>query len=50
MCSVGGGDFDLDIEKFELERYKCNECGNKFDAMGEKVTCPSCWSKNVAKI
>jgi DNA-directed RNA polymerase subunit RPC12/RpoP len=49
MCSVGGGDFDLEIEKMEVERYKCNDCGNKFDAMGEKVVCPSCQSENVVK-
>ena len=49
MCSVGGGDFNLDIEQLQLERYKCNDCGNKFDSMGEKVVCPSCWSENVIK-
>jgi DNA-directed RNA polymerase subunit RPC12/RpoP len=49
MCSAGGGDFNLDIEQIELERYKCNDCGNKFDSMGEKVVCPSCWSENVIK-
>jgi predicted amidophosphoribosyltransferase len=45
MCSAGGGDFDIDIEQLELERYKCNDCGNKFDAMGEKVVCSSCMSE-----
>lgn len=50
MCSVGGGDFELDIEKLELDRYQCNDCGNKFDAMGDKVICPSCMSENVKKI
>jgi len=47
MCSVGGGDFDLEIEKIEVTRYMCKDCGNKFDGMGEKVVCPSCQSENV---
>jgi Zn finger protein HypA/HybF involved in hydrogenase expression len=47
MCSVGGGDFNLEIEKIEVVRYRCKDCGNKFDAMGEKVVCPSCQSENV---
>jgi len=50
MCSVGGTDFEFDIEKIEVERYQCNNCGNKFDAMGEKVLCPSCQSENVVKV
>ncbi|NQE44953.1 hypothetical protein C5S31_02865 [ANME-1 cluster archaeon GoMg2] len=50
MCSVGDADFDLDIEKIEVTRYKCNDCGNKFDGMGEKVICPSCHSKNVVVV
>ena len=50
MCSVGGGDFNLEVEGLELERYKCNSCGNKFDGMGEEVVCPSCQSGNVVKI
>lgn len=50
MCSVGGGDFALEIEQLQVERYKCNDCGNKFDAIGEKVVCPSCMSENVEKV
>jgi len=50
MCSVGGGDFNLEIEEIELERYKCNDCGNKFGGMGDKVICPSCHSENIVKI
>lgn len=50
MCSVGGGDFCLDVEELELERYRCNDCGNTFDAIGEKVVCPSSPSENVVKI
>ncbi len=50
MCSVGDVSFDLDIEELEMERYRCNECGNKFDAIGEKVVCPACQSENVEKI
>ncbi|MBC8521541.1 MAG: hypothetical protein H8D26_06085 [Methanomicrobia archaeon] len=49
MCSVGGSDFEFDIEKVEVDRYRCNNCGNKFDGMGEKVLCPSCQSENVVK-
>jgi len=50
MCSVGGADFDLEIEKIELDSYKCNNCGNKFDAIGDKVVCPSCQSEDVVKL
>ncbi|MHC1611540.1 MAG: hypothetical protein ACXQTW_08140 [Candidatus Methanospirareceae archaeon] len=50
MCSVGGGDFNLEVEELEIERYRCNDCRNEFDAMGEEVVCPSCQSKNVVKI
>ena len=50
MCSVGGGDFDFEIEKIELTRYKCKDCGNKFYGIGEKVLCPSCQSENVVTV
>jgi DNA-directed RNA polymerase subunit RPC12/RpoP len=50
MCSVGGGDFNLEVEELELERYKCKDCGNKFEGMGEEVVCPSCQSEKVVKI
>lgn len=50
MCSVGGSDIEFDIEKVEVDRYRCNNCGNKFDGMGEKVLCPSCQSENVVKV
>ncbi len=49
MCSVGGTDFEFEREEIEVERYKCRDCGNKFDAMGDKVVCPSCQSENVVK-
>ncbi|MFV9676888.1 MAG: hypothetical protein ACNYVW_04465 [Methanosarcinales archaeon] len=47
MCSVGEGDFNIEIEKMEVTRYECKDCGNKFDSMGDKVVCPSCLSENV---
>ncbi len=50
MCSVGGGDFNLEIEELEFERFQCKDCGNKFEGMGEDVICPSCQSENVVKI
>ncbi len=50
MCSVGGGDFDLEIEKMEVVRYGCKDCGNKFDSLGEKVICPSCQSENIVRV
>ncbi len=34
MCSVGKGDFNLEIEHLKVERYKCNDCGKKFDVLG----------------
>jgi len=50
MCSVGDMSLDIEIEELELERYRCKDCGNKFDAMGERVICPACQSENVEKI
>lgn len=50
MCSVGGGDFKIELEELEFARYKCNDCGNKFEGMGEEVVCPSCQSANVKKL
>lgn len=50
MCSVGGGDFSLEVAKIEVARYKCEDCGNQFDGMGEKVACPSCQSENVVRM
>jgi Zn finger protein HypA/HybF involved in hydrogenase expression len=50
MCSVGGGDFNIEIGEIEMDRYKCKDCGNKFDGIGEKVICPSCHSANVIRI
>jgi Zn finger protein HypA/HybF involved in hydrogenase expression len=50
MCSVGGGDFNLEVEELEMEQYKCKDCGNKFNGMGEDVVCPGCQSSNVEKL
>ena len=50
MCSVGGGDFNLEVEELEMEQYKCKDCGNKFNGMGEDVVCPGCQSPNVEKV
>lgn len=50
MCSVGGGDFSLEVSKLEVVKYKCNGCGNRFEGMGDDVVCPSCQSENVAKL
>jgi DNA-directed RNA polymerase subunit RPC12/RpoP len=50
MCNVGGSDFEFDIETLEVDRYRCNNCGNKFDGLGEKIVCPSCRSENVVKV
>ncbi len=30
MCSVGGGEFSLDIEEMDVVEYKCRACGNIF--------------------
>ncbi|MCW3135372.1 MAG: hydrogenase maturation nickel metallochaperone HypA [Canidatus Methanoxibalbensis ujae] len=49
MCSVGGGDFNLEIEELEAVKYKCKDCGNTFDAIGTSVRCPSCESSNVVR-
>ncbi len=27
MCSVGGGEFSLDIEEMDVVEYKCRACG-----------------------
>jgi Zn finger protein HypA/HybF involved in hydrogenase expression len=50
MCSVGGGDFNLDIEEMEVEEFKCKDCGNTFKSIGKEAICPSCQSENVMKL
>ncbi len=48
MCTVGGGP---DLGNIELsiaaKDYECLKCKNKFKAMGRKVVCPSCKSRDV---
>ncbi|KAF5424441.1 MAG: hypothetical protein C00003105_00774 [ANME-2 cluster archaeon HR1] len=47
MCSVGDG-FGVDIQDvLEPKNYECNDCGNKFQGIGKKVTCPACQSNSV---
>ncbi len=48
MCTVGGPPPDLgNIEALAAKDYECEECKNKFKAMGRKVVCPSCRSRKV---
>ncbi|MHC1570522.1 MAG: FmdB family zinc ribbon protein [Methermicoccaceae archaeon] len=49
MGSIGDG-FDMDMEDVEVVDYECEECKNRFKAMGKDVRCPSCRSKNVRRI
>ncbi|MCW7074803.1 MAG: hydrogenase maturation nickel metallochaperone HypA [Candidatus Methanospirare jalkutatii] len=49
MCSVGGGDFNLEVEELEAVKYKCKDCGNVFEAIGEAFKCPACKSTNVVR-
>ena len=38
---------DIDSEEIVAIEYKCVDCSSKFRALGKKVSCPSCQSKNV---
>ncbi len=49
MGSIGNG-FNVDVRDIEIVDYECEECKNKFKAVGEDVKCPSCRSKNVKKV
>lgn len=49
VCTVGDG-FDVDISEIEAADYECEECGNKFKAVGKDVKCPSCRTRNVKKL
>jgi predicted Zn-ribbon and HTH transcriptional regulator len=47
MCSVGDA-FGVDMgNALQTKNYKCKDCGNEFQAMGNKIICPTCQSKNV---
>ncbi len=50
MCTVGGGPDIGEIESIAAKDYECEECKNKFKAMGRRVRCPSCKSKNVKQV
>ncbi len=51
MCLVDSSS-TIDIESGDLNatEYSCNDCGNKFRALGSRIRCPSCMSKNVKKL
>ena len=51
MCLVDSST-TIDIESGELGavEYYCNDCKNKFKALGSRIRCPSCMSKNVKKL
>ncbi|MFZ3060319.1 MAG: hypothetical protein WA102_11375 [Candidatus Methanoperedens sp.] len=51
MCLVDSST-TVDIESGELgaAEYYCNECKNKFKALGKRIRCPACMSANVKKV
>lgn len=50
MCSTGGPiDVELD-ERIKGKKYRCNDCGAEFEAVGRHPVCPSCQSENVTEI
>ncbi len=40
---------DIEAEEIVAIEYKCLDCSNKFRAMGKRISCPACQSKNVKK-
>ncbi len=52
MCTVGGGptgDLNYD-ERVKGKRYRCNECGEKFESISKKPVCASCQSEDVTAL
>ncbi|MGC9435249.1 MAG: hypothetical protein ACP5C4_04065 [Methanomicrobiales archaeon] len=51
MCTVGGPvDVEAPEDKVKGRRYRCEECGNKFNGIGKHPMCPSCQSEDVVEI
>ncbi len=51
MCLVDSStSIDIDTGELSATEYCCNECGNKFRALGSRIRCPACMSKNVKKL
>ncbi|MFA5394532.1 MAG: hypothetical protein GX097_06990 [Methanomicrobiales archaeon] len=50
MCSTGGPiDIEFD-EGLKGKKYRCNDCGAVFEAVGRHPVCPSCESENVTAV
>jgi len=50
MCSTGGPiDVELDTG-LKGKKYRCNDCGAIFEAVGRHPVCPSCQSENVTEV
>jgi len=52
MCTVGGGptgDLDFD-ERVKGKKYRCNDCGEKFESLSKHPMCASCQSENVTAL
>ncbi|MCE8424185.1 MAG: hypothetical protein J5U17_00225 [Candidatus Methanoperedens sp.] len=41
---------EIDSDEIVAIEYKCGDCNSKFRALGKKVSCPSCQSKNLIKM
>jgi rubrerythrin len=37
-------------ERVKGRKYRCNDCGETFEAIGKHPVCPSCQSENVSEI
>jgi transposase-like protein len=52
MCSAGGsptGDLDFD-DRVKAKKYRCNECGEKFESLSKKPICSSSQSDDVTAL
>jgi len=50
MCSVGGP-MEVDLaEQVQGKSCICEDCENKFKALGKKIRCPSCGSDQITAL
>lgn len=51
MCMMdSSSSIDIDSGELNVVQYICDDCGNKFQALGKKIRCSSCQSTNVKKV
>lgn len=50
MCTVGGAmDIEFEGERVKGKRYRCLDCGERFQSLSRHPICPACESDNVVE-